>query len=209
VNERDLEGTMKPIWKASYSHGIRLAKAGCALPYLERLPDRNQFYQRQLYVCEIGGHFGSLAIDEGASTVYVLALRVGTERGSGAIVTDFSFVSPWPEHLISWGYDPEDVVPQDRLHLYGRLSVTRLSAVLNERKFLRRGGPIEGLLCGRASGTIPRSAPRETPGMAQINLVDDSGESVSSHIRLTIERSGAQKGGMRDPALTGKAKSAR
>lgn len=177
---------MNPIWKASYQRGIRLAKAGCALPHLDRLPGRSHSYQRSLYVNELGGYFESYAIDEGASTGYALALRIGTERGCGAIVTDFRFVSPWPEHLISWDCDPEGVLPQYRQHLYKHLAVSRLSAVLNERKFLRRGGPIEGLLCGRASAPIPSSAPREAPALAEISLVDDSGEWVRARIHLTI-----------------------
>jgi hypothetical protein len=199
---------LKPIWKASYPRGIRLAKAGCALPYLNSLPGREHHYQRRLYVSEIGGYLESFAIADGTSTGYALALRIGTERACGAIVTDFRFVLSW-EHLISWDYDPESVVPDYRLHVYRSLMGSPLLAVLNERKFLRRGSPVEGLLCGRASAPIPPSAPRGGPVVASIILADDSGEHVSSHIHLAIDRSSAQKGGMRDTALSGKPKTAR
>jgi hypothetical protein len=200
---------MRPIWRASYSRGMRLAKAGCALPYLERLPERTHYYQRPLYVEEIGGYAESFAIDEGASTVYGLALRIGTERRDGAIVTDFRFISPWEDHVISWGYDPEDVVPDSRLASYRNLVKSRLSAVLFERKLLRRGRPVEGLLCGRASTPIPLSALRERPAMAEIILVGDSCECVRSRIHLQIDRSRAQKGRTRDRALAGEPKTTR
>ena len=189
---------MNQIWGASYAEGVRLAGGGCALPYLDALRGKEHFYQRAMYVEEIGGYLESYAIDRGESTGYAIALRVGTDRARGAIVTCRELVLPWPDHSIDWNYDPEDVLPKGKLNDYGKLLESRLPAVLNERRLLNRGVPVEGLLCGCSFSPIPESFRRDSPAMAKIILVDDSGVRVHSSIQLTILTPRRQRGRMRD-----------
>src|ERR1700680_3785 len=112
---------MNRICKASYARGVRLSKAGCSLPYLDALPGKELFDQRALYVCQLCGYFDSYAIDFGAATGYVIALGVGTDRTRGAIVIRHDLLLPWPDHGIEWGYEPQDLLPKDRVSDYGRL----------------------------------------------------------------------------------------
>jgi hypothetical protein len=178
---------MNPIWKASYARGVRLSKAGCSLPYLDALPGKALFNQRALYVSHLGGgYFDSYAIDFGTATGYVIALGVGTDLTRGAIVVRHDLLLPWPDHEIEWGYDPRDLLPKERVNDYGRLVKSRLPAVLEERRLLSRGRPVEGLLCGRAWTPIPATCPRERPAMAEIILVGDSGALARSSVQLTI-----------------------
>jgi hypothetical protein len=200
---------MSPIWGASYARGLRLAKAGCSLPYIDALPGRERFYQVDLYVKQLGGYFESYAVDEGSSTVYALALRVGTDLSRGAIITRRDVIPPWPEHYIDWDYEPEDVLPKHLLEYYAGLVDSRLPSVLNERELLNRGRPVEGLLCGRAWAPIPASWSRERPAMAKIVLVDGSGVPVRAPIELTIFTVKRPKHQMRESAVSGDWETAR
>ncbi|HLW97161.1 MAG TPA: hypothetical protein VKR82_00835 [Candidatus Acidoferrales bacterium] len=188
---------MNRPWDASYAHGLRLAEAGCSLPYLDSLPGREHFYQRKLYVSKVGGYIESYAIDWGTSTGYVLALRVGTDY-SRAIITRYELVPPWPDHEIDWGYDLEDVLPESKLQDFEGLLESRLPSILNERRLLRQGRPVEGLLCGVAWTPIPASSPRDRPAMAEIFLIDGSGAPARETIQLTICTAIRQKRRTRD-----------
>lgn len=192
---------MKRIWSASYVRGLRLAKAGCSLPYLDALPGRERFYQRNLYVSQIGGYIESFAVDRGNSTGYVLALRVGTDH-SRAIITSYELVPPWPDHNIDWSYDPEDVLPKSKLQDYAGLLESRLPNILNERRLLRQGRPVQGLLCGVAWTPIPVSSPRDRPAMAEIVVTDGSGARVCAPIQLTICTAIRQKYRTRDSTVS-------
>jgi len=177
---------MNQISTASYSRGIRLAKAGCALPHIDALPGKAHFHQRGLFVEQICGYLESFAFDLGQATGYAIVLRVGTELSRGAIVTSFDFTPPWPDHSIDWEYYPDDVIPKILLNRYKKLIDSRLSAILHERRKLYRGVPVEGLLFGKAWAPIPPSPRREGPALAQITLVDDSGVRASCPIRLSV-----------------------
>jgi hypothetical protein len=177
---------MNRPWDASYARGLRLAKAGCSLPYLNALSGGEHSCLRKLYVTQVGGYIESFAIDWGTSTGYVLALRVGTDLSCGAIITGHDVVPPWPDHEIDWGYDPEDVLPKSRMEEFEGLLKSNLPSILNDRRLLRPGHPVEGLLCGRAWAPIPASTPRERPAMAEITIFDGSCAPVREPIPLTI-----------------------
>jgi hypothetical protein len=194
---------MKHLWTASYAQGVRLANAGCHLPHLDALPGKERFHQRALYVEQICGYEESFAFDWGASTGYAIVLRIGTERSRSAMITSFEFVPPWPDHFIDWDFHPDDVIPKILLKRYEKLIGSRLPAILNERRLLNRGVPVEGLLYGKAWAPIPPSPRREGPALAEINLVDDSGVRVSSLIRLTVYNAVPQQGKMHDRKSSG------
>lgn len=195
---------MNQHWGASYARGLRLKKEGFPLPYVDALPGRERFHQRGLYIREVGGYIVSYAIDEGASTVYSIALRVGTDLSRGAIITHYRVIPPWPEHDIDWdwAYDPAGVLPDKLREDYGGLVDSRLPNILNERRSLYRGRPVDGLLCGRAWAPIPASYPRETPAIAKIIVVDGSGMPVCVRIELTIYRTERAKKLMRESKVS-------
>jgi hypothetical protein len=180
------ENNVNRVWGASYDRGVRLSKAGCSLPYLNALPGRGSFHQRSLYLCQLDGYFDSYAIDFGMNTAYVIALRVGTGRTRGAIILSYELVLPWPDHEIEWGYDPREWLSKSKIDIYGKLSESRLPAVLDERRLLSRGRPVEGLLCGYACTPIPASRRRDGFAVAEMVLVEDSGTCARSPVQLTI-----------------------
>jgi hypothetical protein len=192
---------MNRAWSASYARGLRLAKAGCSVPYLNALPGRDRSYLRKLYVSQIGGYIESYAIDWGTSTGYVLALRIGTDY-SRAIITSYELIPPWPDHEIDWDYDPEDLLPKSKLQGYAGLLKPRLPSILNERKLLSCGRPVKGLLCGRAWAPIPVSSQRDRPAMAEIIIVGGSGIRVCAPIQLTIYTAIRQKRRTRDSKVS-------
>lgn len=178
---------MKRIWAASHERGLRLKKAGCEIPYLDELPRKKRFHG--LEVGPIGGYIESLAIENGATTHYVIALRLSTDRSTGSTVSTYSFIPPWLDHEIFWEYDAEQLLPASWLKRYESLLNSRLSAVLNQRALLYRGRPLEGLMAGSSWASIPPSVPRNRSADARITLVDDSSKHVRSVIPLTIIQS--------------------
>jgi len=192
---------MNRAWSASYARGLRLANAGCSVPYLNALPGRDRSYLRKLYVSQVGGYIESYAIDWGTSTGYVLALRVGTDYPR-AIITSYELIPPWPDHEIDWDHNPEDVLPKSKVKCYAGLLKPRLPSILNERKLLYRGCPVKGLLCGRAWTPIPATSPRDRPAMAEITVVDGAGIRVSAPIQLTIYTAIRQKCRTRDSKVS-------
>ena len=177
---------MSRIWGASYPRGILLSKAGCPLPYLHELPGKGSFYQRAIYVHQVRGYFSSYAIDFGTATGYVIALRVGTDRARGAIVTSYDVNLPWPDDEMQWGYDLLDLLSEDVVYDYGKLSEPSLRGVLDERRLLSRGRPVEGLLCGYSGNSIPALNPRRKFAQAEVVLAEDSGRRACSVVDLTI-----------------------
>lgn len=192
------ETSMNPIWAASYTRGIRLAEEGCPLPYLDALPGRDRFYRRDLYVSQVAGYIESYIIDEGPHTAYAIALRVGTDLPSGAIITDYTLIPPWSDHLINWDYEPRDVLPDYKLHDYSALvKSSRLPGVLNDRENLYRGRAVEGLLCGRAWKPIPESCLGHMSAMMEI-ILECSGKSVRAPLELVMYGPTRQKYGTRE-----------
>ncbi|MFY9528808.1 MAG: hypothetical protein WBC04_03025 [Candidatus Acidiferrales bacterium] len=175
---------------ASYERGRRLVAAGCPLDYMENLPRNLAAFRKPLYICQLGGYMESRILDFGGAgaTVYLIGLGVGTDLPRGILISEWTFVAPWGHH-ISWDYDPREIVPASKHDLYASVFDSRLSAVLNDRRLLARGRPVEGLLCGWAFQSIPASfASGETVG-AQFSLTADTGYTVALRIELAIDRS--------------------
>src|SRR5713226_4833548 len=76
--------------------------------------------------------------------------------------------------------------PEGNLVAYEGLLKSRLMGVLNDRRQLRRGYPVEGLLCGCSSEPIPASG--EGPVSGKLTLLDDVGNKVELCIALTVFR---------------------
>ena len=137
---------MSRIWQASYDRGIRLSKAGCSLPYLHALPGRDSFHQRAIYARQVYGYFESCAINFGKATGYVIALRVGTDRPRGAIVTSYDLDPPWPDHEIRWGYDPGDLLSECSVHDYSKLLDSNLPGGLGRAQITVSRTPCGGVV---------------------------------------------------------------
>lgn len=112
--------------------------------------------------------------------VYVIAVGLETDH-AGIIIDDWSFEPPWQNQVISWDYAPLDVIPRSELGGYRHLLDSRLMDVLNDRRLLRRGGPVEGLLCGCAFQEVPEFA---RYAMGKLTLTDEAGNVVSTRIKL-------------------------
>ena len=67
---------------------------------------------------------------------------------------------------------------------YQRFFDSRLMGVLNEHRLLRRGCPVDGLLCGRSFQPIKESA--QGLVSAKLILQDDIGNTVTVRLRLSV-----------------------
>ena len=76
------------------------------------------------------------------------------------------------------------LIPEGNLVAYEGLLKSRLMGVLNDRRQLRRGYPVEGLLCGCSFQPIPASGEGFVYG--KLTLVDDVGNTVALRIALTV-----------------------
>jgi hypothetical protein len=174
---------------ASYERGRRLVAAGCPLDYLESLPHKSGVFRKTLYIRELGGYTENRVIDFGAGTIgYVIGVAVGTDLPGGIVISDWSFVAPW-DHYISWDYEPRDVVPKRDHCIYNGLFNSRLSGVMNDRRLLARGRPVEGLVCGRAFEPIPESVASGETVHGKLSLTSDTGYTVALRITLRVDRS--------------------
>jgi hypothetical protein len=140
----------------------------------------------------VGGYVENLVLDKGPLTDYVIAFSVGTDLPRGIIISEWSFKGPWG-HEICWDYEPFGMLPPNRKNSYAHLFKPRLLAVLNERRLLARGRPVEGLLCGRASQPIPEGIEPLKPIDGTLSLTDDTGRTTSRRMSLTVDRSMAPK----------------
>src|SRR5713101_8136688 len=144
------------LYAPSYECGRRLVAAGCPLDYLEILPRHLAAFRKRLEIRQLGGYVESRVFALGPiNTGYLIGLHLHTDLPRGVIISDWRFNPPWENHLISWDYDPRDIVPALGRGRYERVVHSRLSAVLNERRLLTRGHPVEGLLCGCAFQPMP------------------------------------------------------
>jgi hypothetical protein len=121
-------------------------------------------------------------------TKYLIGLRLGTDRPSGAIIAEWSFLPPWRDQLINWDYEALDIIPEGQREAYTGLLKSRLMGVLNDRRQLRRGYPVEGLLCGCGSSSQPIPESGEGFVYGKLTLVDDEGHKVALRIALTVIR---------------------
>jgi hypothetical protein len=182
----------KRIFAASHERGIALKAAGCPLDYPEALPGHSTAERKPLRVKQLAGYTESRVYALGPlQTAYLIGLHLGTDRPSGTVISEWSFVPPWQDHLVSWDYEPLDIIPKGQQGDYRSILDSPLIGVMNERRLLRRGYPIEGLLCGCSCQPVPEAG--DGLGSAQLTLVDDRGNTVALRIALTVIRIAATR----------------
>jgi hypothetical protein len=175
------------IFAASYERGIQLIAAGCPLDFPEALPGHSAAQHKPFRAEQLRGYAESRVYPiSPLQTKYLIGLRLGTDRPSGTIITEWSFVPPSPNQLINWDYEPQDIIPEGQREAYAGLLESRLMDVLNDHRLLRRGYPVAGLLCGYSSQPIPESGEGFVYG--KVILVDDIGNKVALPIALTVIR---------------------
>ena len=181
------------IFAGSYKRGIELMAAGCPLDYPDALAGHAAAQREPFRAEQLGGYVESRVYALGALlTGYVIALRLGTDRPPGTVITEWGFAPPWPDHLISWDYEPLDIIPEGQRAAYASVLDSHLMVgVLNERRLLRRGYPIDGLVCGCSYQPIPES--RDSLIYGKFTLVDDLGNAVALRIALTVIRHAATR----------------
>src|SRR6266851_4262998 len=180
------------IFAASYERGIQLIAAGRPLDYPEALPSHSAAEHKPFRAEQLAGYAESRVYPfSPLQTRYLIGLRLGTDRPSGTIITEWSFVPRWPDQLISWDYEARDIIPEGHQEAYAGLLESRLMGVLDAHRLLRRGYPVEGLLCGCSSRPIPQSGKGFV--FAKITLVDDLGNTVALRIALTVVRPAATR----------------
>jgi hypothetical protein len=175
------------IFAGSYKRGIELMAAGCPLDYPDALAGHAAAQREPFRAEQLRGYVESRVYARGPLlTGYVIALRLGTDRPLGAVITEWGFAPPWPDHLISWDYEPVDVIPEGQREAYASVLDSHLMGVLNEHRLLRRGYPIDGLVCGCSCQPIPES--RDSLIYGELTFVDDRENAVALRIALTVIR---------------------
>jgi hypothetical protein len=175
------------IFGASHDRGIDLIAAGCPLDYPEALPGYSRAQRDPFHANQLDGYAESRVYALGPlQTAYVIGLRLWTDRPNGTVISEWRLVPRWQDHLIIWDYDPHDIIPQGHRGDYMSVLDSRLMGVLNEHRLLRRGYPVEGLLCGCSSQQVPESANGLVS--ARVTLVDDQENTVALRIALTVIR---------------------
>ena len=180
------------IFAGSYKRGIELMAAGCPLDYPDALAGHAEAQREPFRAEQLRGYVESRVYALGPlQTGYVIALRLGTDRPPGSVITEWGFAPPWPDHLINWGYEPLDIIPEGQREAYESVLDSHLMGVLNEHRLLRRGYPIEGLVCGCSYQPIPES--RDSVIYGKLTLVDDRENAVALRIALTVIRQPATR----------------
>ena len=180
------------IFAASYERGMELIAAGCPLDYPEALPSHSAARPKPFFAEQLTGYVESRIYAIGPlQTGYVIGLRLWTDRPSGTIITDWSFVPPWVDQQIIWDYEAWDIIPEGDRGAYRSLLKSRLIGVLNDRRLLRRGYPVAGLLCGCSSQPIPESGQGHVSG--KLTLFDDVENEVALRIALSVVRPAATR----------------
>ena len=118
--------------------------------------------------------------------IYVFPVRLGTERPSGTVITDWSLELPWPDSSIIWDHLPWDVIPPKYHNEYESLFKSPLMKVLNERRRILCGYPVDGLLCATSFQPIAESCHGIIP--AKLSFTDDRGNTVPLSIDLDLYR---------------------
>jgi hypothetical protein len=178
------------IHAASYERGLRLIAAGCPLDYPDALPGHSAARRKPFRAEQLAGYAESRVYLLGPmQTGYLIALRLGSDRPSGTVITEWRFEPPWENHPISWEYEAADLIPEEHREAYAHLLDSRLMGVLNDGCLLRRGHPVEGLLCGCSYQPIPECGDRSV--FAKLTLVDDAGNTAALRIALAVVRRAA------------------
>jgi hypothetical protein len=176
------------IFAPSYQRGLELIAGGCPLDYVSALPDRPVPKSKLFRARQLEGYTESRVYSLGPlETRYVIGLHLGTDRPAGTIITDWTFNPPWPDHQICWDCEPAGIIPKRHLGDYGALLNSHLMEVLNDHRLLRRGCPVQGLLCGCAFQPIPAGS-RDVFVSAKLTLFDEFRNPVVLRINLVIVR---------------------
>jgi hypothetical protein len=177
-------------WKvdaASYERGVQLIAAGCPLDHPDALPGRSAAQRKPFRAEQLDGYAQSCVYMFGPRhSGYLIGLRLGTDCPSGTVITEWSFEPPWPDHAICWDYEARGFIPKRDQGAYRSLLDSPLTEVLNDHHPLRRGYPVEGLLCGHSYQPIPESSDHSVS--AKLTLVDDRGNTVALRIAMTVVR---------------------
>lgn len=170
---------------ASYERGIALVEAGCPIDFPEVLPRQSSELEKSFRATQLTGYAESRIYRLGPLlTGFILGLRLATSRSSGTIISQWTFVPPWDDHLVSWDYEPKDIIPQEHLHVYKPLLRSRLIGILSESRLLKRGYPVTGILCGRSDQPIGVSIHNRVT--AKLILNDDLGNSVKLRVGFNV-----------------------
>jgi len=180
----------KRIYAASYDRGVQLIAGGCPIPYPDALPGHPVPQRKRFHAEQLDGLAESRVYAVGPLlTVYAIGLRLSTDRSSGTTFTDWSFDSPWADHLVSWNHEPLDIIPERDRDEYMSLLNPRLMRVLDGHHLLKRGYPVEGLLCGCSSQPVPETSKIFVFG--KLTLVDHVGYTIVTRIALATDRPAA------------------
>jgi hypothetical protein len=168
-----------PMFGPSHERLVELMAARCPIDYPHAL-SRNSFRVEPLagYIPSCVYAFGPM------DTGLVIPLRLSTDGSSGTVITGLNLELPWPNHDIDWGCEPEDVIPKEHRDVYKHLFKSRLRGVLLERRLIRRGYPVEGVLCGRSSQPMGESSYGSIS--ANLSFTDDRGNTVPLCIDLNV-----------------------
>jgi len=173
------------IFAASYKRGVESLAAGCPLDYLGALARHSTAQRKTFRAQQLGGYAESRIYALGElQTGYVIGLRLQTDRPGGTVISEWSFVPPWQDHIVIWEYEPLDIIPDGQREAYRSLLDSRLPGVLNERRLLRHGYPVEGLVCGCSAQPVTKRG--EGFVYSQLTLVDDRGNKVALRIAMTV-----------------------
>jgi len=174
------------IFADSYERGIELIAAGCPLDFPGALARRSAGQRKTFRAQQLGGYAESCIYALGElQTGYLIGLRLQTDRPGGTVISDWSFVPPWEDHIVIWEYEPRDIIPDGQREAYRNLlDDSRLTGVLNERRLLRRGYPVEGLVCGCSAQPVTKRG--EGFVYSQLTLVDDRGNKATLRIAMTV-----------------------
>ena len=117
---------------------------------------------------------------------YAICVRLVTPScPSGTVFTDWSFDGkPWPGHFACFDYEPQDVIPHADHRDYRDLFDSPLMKVLGGGRRLRRGCPIEGLLCGLSYQPVPESC--EGSVFGKLTLLDDKGSRFVLDVEMAV-----------------------
>ncbi|HKD63764.1 MAG TPA: hypothetical protein VKB40_06990 [Candidatus Acidoferrales bacterium] len=173
------------IFTASYERGLELIAAGCPLDYPGSLARHSAAQRKTFRAQQVEGYAESRIYALGAmQTGYLICLRLVTDCPGGTIISDWGVVPPWENHIVIWEYGPLDIIPNGQREAYRDLLDSRLMSVLNERCLLRRGYPVEGLLCGCSAQPITEPVDRFV--YSQLTLVDDRGTRVTLRVAMRV-----------------------
>ena len=191
--------TKNRIFAASYERGIELIAAGCPLDYPDALARRSAAQRKTFRAQQLAGYAESCIYPLGElQTGYLIGLRLESDRPDGTVISAWSFAPPWQDHIVIWDYEPQDIIPSGQREAYRSLFDSRLTGVLNERRLLRRGYPVEGLLCGCSAQPVADRG--EGFVYSQLSLVDDRGNEVTLPIATRIVPRAAYPATFKKPA---------